>query len=322
MPRIIRHLALFMSLFVFSVSAQSRTGIVRIASFTGSGIPTSELTTLERLVASHVAELRLFRVIDDAGLEIALGEVEMAMSLGNQSSTMTPLSADFVLGGHLGRIGDLSVLTLEITRVSSGEKKSVSETGVSTNEVVLQTRSLTRNLFGIADEAAAMPSPGTAQASIPSPADKPASAITSPGTAQPRLPETDYAQNPSLAQVAGSWRGDRGLETVRLFPNGTGLAILTGGGSMRLRVTVDGDSVIIVQDQANDAAMYRSPNFSFETARRIAIQARPMKWIFRLAANGQSLVGIKESILVSGTSTAITVDNDYVREASWFRILR
>jgi hypothetical protein len=68
--------------------------------------------------------------------------------------------------------------------------------------------------------------------------------------------------------------------------------------------------------------MYRSSSFGFETAKQIASQARPMKWIFTLSANGQILEGIKESILVSGTSTALAVDNDYVREASWFRIAR
>lgn len=319
-------MALLMMMVAVSASAQSRQGVVRISPFTGSGIPASELATLERLVASHVAELRLFRVIDDTGRELALGETELALSLGYQSNALMPLAADFILSGHLGRIGDLFVLTLENTRVSSGEKISVSDTGFSINDVVLRTRSLTRNLFGKADDGAASQSGTVVQASSegsfqPSTAN-PAGASSSEGPDLTALPGSNHLPDPSLALTAGTWRGDRGLETVRLFPNGTGMAVLSGGGTMRLRVSMDGAFVVITQDQANDAAMYRSPNITFDVATRIARLARPMKWIFRLTTDGQILEGIKESILVSGTSTALVVDNDYVREASWSRISR
>lgn len=322
MPRIIRNVALLMTIFTLAVSAQSRQGIVRISPFTGSGIPASELATLERLVASHVAELRLFKVIDDAGREMALGETELALSLGYQSTPLVPLAADFILSGHLGRIGDFFIFTLENTRVSSGEKISVSDTGFSINDVVLRTRTLTRNLFGKADEVASNQPSGVAKGSSQPPTAKPTGIITSDSPAMSILPGNSYVQTPTLTQAAGTWRGDRGLETIRLFPNGTGMAVLSGGGNMKLRVSLDGDAVVIAQDQANNAAMYRSSNIGFDMATRIASLARPMKWIFRLTVDGQILEGMKESILVSGTSTSLTVDNNYVREASWSRISR
>ncbi|OHD82184.1 MAG: hypothetical protein A3J97_12720 [Spirochaetes bacterium RIFOXYC1_FULL_54_7] len=333
MPRTLRNVALLMMIFVSTISAQSSQGIVRISPFTGSGIPASELATLERLVASHVAELRLFRVIDDAGREMALGETEIALSLGYQSNTLMPLTADFILSGNLGRIGDLYVFTLENTRVSSGEKISVSDTSSSINDTVLHARSLTRNLFGKADEQAATRSGGVVPSSTqpgtqsgvqpdtqPDTQDSSPPGIQVPGTS-PSLAQMP-GTSPSLAQVAGTWRGDRGLETVRLFPNGTGMGVLSGGGTMRLRMTLDENLVVVTQDQENDVAMYRSSNFSFDVAKQIAKLARPMKWIFRLSADGQNLEGVKESILVSGTSSSVTVDNDYVREASWTRISR
>ncbi len=319
MPRTFRNMALFMMILVSTVYAQSRQGIVRISSFSGSGIPASELATLERLVASHVAELRLFRVIDDAGREMALGETEMALSLGYQANTLMPLAADFILSGHLGRIGDLYVFTLENTKVSSGEKLSVSDTSSSINDAVLRARALTRSLFGKADEQAQTQTGSLNQSNAQSGLQIDVQGA-SPDSTQSAMQGTAIA--PSLAQLAGTWRGDRGLETIRLFPNGTGMAVLSGGGTMKLKIVLDGNSVVVAQDQANDVAMYRSSNFSFETARKIASLARPMKWFFRLSADGQNLEGTKESILVSGTSTSITVDNDYVREASWTRISR
>ena len=327
MSRFFRNLSLFMMITVLavSISAQSRQGLVRISPFSGTGIPASELATLERLVASHVVELRLYRVIDDAGREMALGETEIALSLGYQSNPLIPLAADIILSGHLGRIGDLYILTLENTRVSSGEKISVSDTGFSINDVVLRTRSLTRNLFGRPDDMTSSQTGGMTQVSnqgsFQLPEAKPAE-VGSPDTLPLVAPDTSFVPSLTISHIAGTWRGDRGLETVRLFPNGTGMAVLSGGGTMKLSLTINGDSVLISQDQANDATMYRSPNISFDLATRIAGLARPMKWNFRLSVNGQILEGMKESILVSGTSTALKVDNDYVREASWSRISR
>lgn len=219
MPRITRNVTLLMLITALSVSAQSRQGIVRISPFTGSGIPASELATLERLVASHVAELRLFRVIDDVGREMALGETEIALSLGYQPTPVIPLVADIILSGHLGHIGDVYILTLENTRVSTGEKLSVSDTGFSINEVVLRTRSLTRNLFGNSDEMASSQT-GTmthvsSQGSFQLPETQPALSATSEPVPSdsPVLAArtgTDNDSTLSLTRIAGTWRGDRG----------------------------------------------------------------------------------------------------------------
>jgi len=125
-----------------------------------------------------------------------------------------------------------------------------------------------------------------------------------------------------MADISGSWRGDKGLETVRVFQNGTGLAVLTGGGTLKIRITIKDDLIEILQDQPNDPTLYRSPSVSFEMARRLASEARPMRWLFRLDAESQTLAGTKESIAVSGTRSDMKVDNNYVRDASWTRISR
>jgi hypothetical protein len=128
--------------------------------------------------------------------------------------------------------------------------------------------------------------------------------------------------SPAPAVLAGSWKGDKGLETVRIFPNGTGLAVLSGGGTLKVRVSTSGDTVFIDQDQPNDVNLYRAASVTLEMARRIAAQARPMRWTFTLSADGLTLSGIKASVAISGSGSALTVDNNYEREASWTRISR
>ncbi len=305
----------FMCLVLSQGFGQARQPVLRVSPFGGSGVGASEASTMERLVASYIVELKAFRVIDSQGQEIALSETETALNLGATTATVTPLAADYVLGGSLGKIGEIYVFTLEATKVSSGEKLSVSDTALALSDIVLRSRDLTRSLFVRKDTV-------TGPASIPAALSGASGGEQAPPTEAPAASTPSWKPAPRLSDISGSWRGDKGLETVRVFSNSTGLAVLTGGGTLKIRITIQGDMIEILQDQPNDPNLYRSPSVTFEMARRIATQARPMRWLFRLDAAGQTLIGTKESIAISGSGTELKVDNTYVRDASWSRISR
>ncbi|TFG84899.1 MAG: hypothetical protein E4H20_01825 [Spirochaetales bacterium] len=289
--------------------AQTRQAVVKIVSFSAEGVNQGEAGTIERMVASHIAEFRIFRVIDNQGHELALQETEIALASGSDAGLVTLPSADFILSGSLSHIGDLYVLTLKNVKVVTGETMSVSDTATSLNDIAIGSRLLTRSLFGKADVASEDASRIAVEAV--------------PGGALPAgSGQSDISPSPTLTALAGTWRGDKGIETVRIFPNGTGLAILSGGGTLKLSVRTDGPMVDIVQDQPNDPLMYRGPNINFELATLIAESARPMRWIFNLSANGALLRGIKQSVAIQGDGSSIQVDNQYEREAVWQRLGR
>jgi len=290
---------------------QARQPVLRVSPFGGSGVGDSEASTMERLVASYIVELKAFRVFDSQGQELALSETETALNLGVTTTTVTPLAADYVLSGTLGKIGEIYVFTLDATKVSNGEKLSVSDTALALSDIVLRSRDLTRSLFDRKDAAIGPVSTPGADSS------QQASAAATSASSTP-----SWKASLRLSDISGSWRGDKGLETVRVFSNSTGLAVLTGGGTLKIRIAIQGDMIEILQDQPNDPNLYRSPSVTFEMARRIAAQARPMRWLFRLDAAGQTLVGTKESIAISGSGSELKVDNTYVRDASWSRISR
>ncbi|PKL26574.1 MAG: hypothetical protein CVV47_01175 [Spirochaetae bacterium HGW-Spirochaetae-3] len=287
---------------------QTRQAIVRIAPFSVSGVGTSEASMLERLVSSYVTELKTFRVVDDRGQEMALNETEAALAQGRTGAVPSMLTADFIIEGTVGKIGDVFAFTLGVTKVSNGEKLYVSDTAPSISDIVLRARALTRSLFdqdGAADEVAA---------------DPPVAGADNSGSGGSL--SSVAVKTPTPDDLIGTWRGDKGLETVRIFPNGTGLAILSGGGTLKIRVAIAGDAVQVSQDQPNDVAMYRATSMSFEIAKRIAAEARPMRWLFALSSDGTTLFGKKESVSISGTGSSLEIDNGYVREASWVRISR
>ncbi len=299
---------------------QARLAVVKLMPFSGEGFIASELNGLQSLVAAQIVELRSFRLTDDSGRDLALSETEQALAFGSRPLASVPLSADYVLSGSLSRVGDLVVFSLANTRVRDGEKLVVSDSAPSINEIAARSRALTRSLFSEAQGDALALSAGGGLAA------ESASAGAGSGSSEGALkigesPAAERAHGrPSMAMLAATWRGDKGLETIRLYPNGTGLAFLSGGGTMRLRLRVQGTSIEIWQDQANDPAMYRSPNWGFDTAQLIAKEARPMRWLFSLSEDGQALFGTKESVAYDGVSR--TVDNGYVREARWERLSR
>ena len=269
-----------------------RLPVVRVDGLTGQALEASELRALERLISSYLSEQGSFRLVDEQSRGAALEEAELALALGTQTGAL-PVAADFILSGSVDRVGEFLVLSLTMTRVRDGARIVVSETGAGANEIAMASRTLTQRLLGAEQQGAAPAAPVVEESPL-------------------------MRSRPSLAMVAGSWRGDKGLETVRLYSNGTGLAVLAGGGTLRLRVRIEGDLVEVVQDQPNDPAMYRSAQWGFETARFIASRARPMRWAFSLSADGSALLGIKESVAYDGVSGE--VDNEYRREARWDRL--
>jgi len=306
-------LPLLFTLVLFSAHSQTRQAVVRVSPFEGSGVGTSEASMLERLVVSYIVELETFRVVDTQGQEMALSETESALSLGSATTVALPLTADYIVSGTLGKLGDIYVVTLQNTKVATGEKRSVSDTSSTIGDLVIRSRSLTRTLFGKQETSAS--TTGTASMN---PASDAFTDTVTPSSVQ----EHQYVSNPAITDLTGTWRGDKGLETVRIFANSTGIAVLSGGGTLKIRVAISGNIVEIVQDQPNDVAMYRATSVSLEMARKIAAQARPMRWIFNLSTSKDVLSGTKESISISGSGSKLVVDNSYVRESSWTRISR
>jgi len=219
-----------------AVSApQDTTRVLRIAEFRGAGILGGDAAALQSLITSYVVELKMFRVIDAGGQELALREAETAVQLGSEKE-IAPLAADYILSARTEAIGSLYVFTIDVTKASTGEKKSVSDTFASENDVILSVRRLTRSLFEKQDAAAA----GVKDRVAPQPTQNPA---------------------PSLSSLSGTWKGDKNIDRVTMLPDGRGFAVLASGARMSLKTTWDGARVVITQSQANspDSSPMPSP---------------------------------------------------------------
>ncbi len=291
--------------------AREQPRVLRIAEFKGEGIPSGEAAALQSLITSYVVELKMFRVIDSGGQELALREAETAIGLG-ASKDIAPLAADYILSARTEMIGSTYVFTIDITKASTGEKKSVSDTFGSENDVILSVRRMTRSLFERPDVAGAS-GPGAQATGLGSPASGLPGPPSAQGSANPA---------PSLSLISGTWKGDKNVDRVTLLPDGRGFAVLASGVRMSLKAAIEGSRVLIVQNQPNSPDFYR-PGPDLKSARIVAQGARPWRWIFSLSSDGATLSGTKESVFVTVSEKGVvTLDNNYVRDAVWTRLYR
>ncbi len=287
----------------------SKMPVVRVSAFSGNALTPSELSTLERLVSSFIVELKIFRVIDNTGKELVLAETENALAMGSSVNAGSALVADYIVSGSVGKVGDLYIFTLDNTKVSTSEKISVSDTANTINDVVLKTKPLTRSLFGKTDQTLA-----TAPAPAPG---------TQAGTSTAAAPNSEqFRLSVKLTDLVGTWQGDKGLESIRIFADGTGVAVLSGGGTMKLKLEISGPTITVQQNQPNDPRMYKNEKINHSMAVKIAASARPMRWIFQMSQDAVMLTGTKETVAASGSGESMQIDNSYTRQAQWKRIAR
>jgi hypothetical protein len=297
--------------FARGAGAQEQLRVLRVAAFGGDGLEQGEDAALRDLVTSYVIELKMFRVIDESGQELSLKEEETAVQLG-VTKDLTPLTADYILSAETNRVGTLLVFTMNVTKVASSEKKSVAEPFSSVNDLILASRRLTRSLFEKPQDGSVSSPAGATTISAPA-----ASATAT--SAQVRPPANPA---PSLGLVAGTWKGDKNVDRVSILPDGRGFAVLASGARMALKAMIEGGTVIILQDQPNSPDFYR-PGLDLKSARIVSAAARPWRWVFSLSTDGDSLNGVKESVFVNvNDKGAVSLDNNYVRDAAWTRLYR
>jgi hypothetical protein len=138
---------------------------------------------------------------------------------------------------------------------------------------------------------------------------------------EPADPHETPPEAVSEAKLLGTWRGDTGIELVRLQRDGAGMAILSSGAQMNLNYTIEGNTVRVIQTSPNMERFYHPLPFSI--ARELAAYAEPMVWVFSLYDNGTALRGIKTatSVRYEG-NTVLEILPNTVKEAEWIKSSR
>jgi hypothetical protein len=196
---------------------------------------------------------------------------------------------DYTINGSIHLERDGCVFLLEISSARTGDTYSVSSVYKSTGELALKARSVLETAF----------SPG--------------------GKGTEKKPET-LPELITENTVVGAWKGETGIEMIRLRHGGQGVAIFSSGAQMVLAYTIVDNTLKIWQISPNSERFYHP--LPLNVAKQLAAGAEPMSWELSLYRKGTVLGGVKLATgvrLNQGEVVELLPGGD-VREVIWTKI--
>ncbi len=299
-----------------SIAAQSQVVFAFVGVHTtDESLTAAEVRVLEnRLTSSlvQVAEKENYGLIIPNNRQKILNEIGPRLGLqGTQPTNLeigTQVAARALVAGEANHVGARYYLDLETIQVDNGKTLNrVSGDFTGYDELITGSQGLVFSLFQLSGI-----NTGPADGGAPS---------VSRAPVESSAPQSgEFLPSVNLNLISGTWQGDKGINTVEIQNDGTGVAALDDKNTMKLRVTVDKDQVIVRQDEPNAPKMYL-PFFPYSIAVQIVELARPMSWVFRLSSDRNTLDGTKEtSFFRIDRGNVVYVDNTYTRTADWHRI--
>ncbi|GHV31274.1 hypothetical protein AGMMS4952_19690 [Spirochaetia bacterium] len=219
-----------------------------------------------------------------------IGEVDSPF----EETETAALSPDFILSGSITVDQDSRVLSLKILKTKTGETGYHASTHKTTSDLTLKIRSLVDAAF----------STGFAGTVVS-------------GTSQEEIRRELLTDG----KILGTWRGDAGLEIVRIQGGGTAIAILSSGAQMNFVYKIEDNTLKLTQVSPNRARFYHP--MPFEVARELSSRAEPWQYELFLSDNGTVLRGVKKSTGVAyGDNGVVEFIPGSSREAEWIKSSR
>jgi hypothetical protein len=286
MKRCVLVLILGLTLGSAFIGADDNKPVIKLMPFTSQGIGIEEARFIESLIQSYITDIGEVVPYFDTSVSALSPDTTEEPSFMGLDYVGPP---DYILSGSINIDQDNRVLALEVQKTQTGETSLYVSVHKTTSELALKARSLVETVF-------------TGPVETPDLNEAPPEAV-------------------SEAKLLGTWRGDTGVELVRMQRDGIGMAILSSGAQMNLSYSIEGTTIRVVQTSPNTERFYHPLPFS--VAKELAAQAEPMVWVFSLYDNGTALRGIKTaaSARYEG-NTILEILPTTVREAEWIKSSR
>jgi hypothetical protein len=97
------------------------------------------------------------------------------------------------------------------------------------------------------------------------------------------------AFSPQVERAVGTWRGEQGIEFIRLYNSGQGLAVFSTGARMSLSWDIAGNTLRVRQTSPYSTQFY--PNTPPEWAAELTKKAEPLRWEMAIYEDRNTLRG-------------------------------
>jgi hypothetical protein len=285
MKRVILSFFLFSTLCFARLEAEdSGQVVIELTPLVIEGLGPEEARFISALVQSYVADIGELLLGYDPSPEETDEADRYAMTMGGEAR-----QPDFILSGSITVDQDSRILVLKVVKAETGETVYHTSNHKTTTDLTLKVRSLVEAVFSAGLN-------GTFHQDAP--------------------PETI-----TEGKILGTWRGDAGVEIVRLQRGGRGIAVLSSGAQMNLIYKMENNAVRIFQISQNTERFYHP--MPFNIARELSVRAEPWQYELFLYEDGATLRGIKIfTDVVYEDTRIIKLLPGSVREAEWTKTSR
>ena len=271
-------LLLLLGVLFSGIEAQENKPLIQLNPFSIEGIGAEESRLIVSLVQSYLSDIG--QLVNYAPPP-AQADTRRNPSMG----TISPDSVDYTINGTIRLEPDGHMFMLEIMNTRTGEHYSVSSVYKSTGEMVLKTRSVLESAFS--------------------------------GGLEPEKKSAVQPERLSESLITGTWKGEPGIEIIRLLNGGRGLAVFSSGAQMALTYIIAENILKVWQISPNSERFYYP--LPQHIAKQLALGAEPVTWELSLYQGGTILGGVKLSTAVrilNGQAVELLPGGD-VREVTW-----
>lgn len=237
--------------------------------------------TVDNLVFSFIKELKTYTIFD----------------LRSQSVTAdfpNDPAIDYIFFGALEEVPEGIKLELILKGRKDQVTRIISKVYDNINKILLDSRLLVFNLFdfSVPLEQLARSLPQTEQ-------------------------NTEFGYIDTVDSLAGSWKGEQGLDRVMILRGGRGMAVFSSGVSVSLDLKIDNGYLLVTQKGSLQPRQFL--NLPDEIARQAVQKTNPPQWRFLVSPDKKILSGTKVDAQIQYNETAIISVKYDTATVEWLR---
>ena len=244
-------------------------------------MPEQTVQTVDNLVYSFIKELRTYTIFDFRSMPVPVDFPDNT-------------SIDYIFFGVLEEVPEGIKLELILKGRKNQFTRMISKVYDNLNKILLDSRLLVFNLFDF---------------SVP--LEQLANSV--PQNEQ----STEFGYVETVDSLAGSWKGEQGLDRVMILRGGRGMAVFSSGVSVSLDLKIDNGYLLVTQKGSLQPRQFL--NLPDEIAREAVQKANPPQWKFLVSADKKILSGTKVDAQIRYNETAIISIEYDTATVEWLR---
>lgn len=223
--------------------------------------------TVDSLVFSFVRELKTYTIFD-------LREAPVPKDFPDDDAI------DYIFFGILKEVPEGIKLELVLKGREAQFTRIISKVYSALNKILLDSRLLVLTLFDFS---------------------VPLEQLSDTRTENEKSREFGYID--SVDTLAGSWKGEKGLDRVMILRGGRGMAVFSSGVSISLDLKIDNGYLHVTQKGRLEPRQFL--NIPDAIARQAVEQTSPPEWRFLVSADKKILSGTKRDVQIRYNETSI-----------------